>query len=49
MNSLKVRINGNGPEANAGSLSAAPAYPLLASCYYHFGYLRLAREAAARK
>ncbi len=39
MKNVQVRVNGNGPEKNDAH---APAYPHLAACYYHFGYLRLA-------
>jgi|GEM_PF-3438525 len=49
MKDLKVKTNGNGSEGNAASMTASPAHPMLASAYYHFGYLRLAREAAGRK
>ncbi len=43
MKDLKVKRNGNSAEESNMNLSAAPAHALLASCYYHFGYLRLSR------
>ncbi|MBU2490896.1 MAG: hypothetical protein KKA60_16040 [Proteobacteria bacterium] len=43
---IRVRKNEQGHEAE-GVFS--PSYPHLANCYYRFGYIRLAMEAARRK
>ncbi|MFH1885920.1 MAG: hypothetical protein ABIM40_04415 [Pseudomonadota bacterium] len=49
MKDLKVKTNGNSPAGNAPGMTSPPAYPMLASAYYHFGYLRLARDAGGKK